>query len=121
MSKSTGPAVTFADWLRVTMTAAQDVVFAEFDWSPMLHDQAIDRCYGRMNDMHGATGWYFGSDTTIDPTIVRLLDNKRVECDASTDGDLRDDMDSPTGRSSIFTDLVAELTERALSKQGATQ
>ena len=98
----------------VTMTAAEDVMFVEYDWSPKIHDQAIDRCYGRMNDMHGATGWYMFGLGTIDEAIGMLLDEKREEVLDATEGDL-DAPDSPSGSSSIFTDLVMNLTRRALS------
>lgn len=97
----------------VTMTAAQDVLFVEFDWSPLIHDQAIDRCYGRMNDLHGATGWYVMAQGTIDQKIGVLLDQKRAECEHATDGDVGG-ADDPGSRNSIFTDLVVALTKEAL-------
>lgn len=60
-----------------TGTAASNVAFVELGWTPGMHEQAEDRCYGRMNDMHGATAWYLLGADTIDEWLAELIESKR--------------------------------------------
>lgn len=104
----------------LTMTAASNVLFLELDWVPGRHDQAIDRCYGRVNDPHGATGFYLVAEGTIEEWVQELHAEKRVEVHDATDGDLdttaadmeADDTDSTA---SVYGELVDRLTDAALS------
>lgn len=98
----------------LTMTAASDVLFIEQAWSPAIHDQAIDRCYGRMNDVHGAVGWYLLAEDTLDVWLADLLDGKRVECHDATNGDIPTSADAESS-SSVYGDLVVMLTRKALA------
>jgi hypothetical protein len=94
----------------LTMTAASNVLFLEQAWSPMLHDQAIDRCHGRMNDPHGSVGWYLIAEGTIEEWVSELLAEKRLECADALDGDVTaGQVDS----SSVYGDLVERLVARA--------
>jgi hypothetical protein len=94
----------------LTLTQSSHVGFVEMGWTPGIHDQALGRCYGRMNDAHGAIGWYFIAENTVDERIVQLLDHKRREIDNATDGtEFEDD-----GKGSILNELVTALTKRAL-------
>lgn len=93
----------------LTMTAASNVAFMELGWNPATHDQAIARCYGRVNDAHGATAWYLLAAGTIDEDIISLIDDKRKVVDQVTDGA------APEESTSILRDLVAKLTGRAPS------
>jgi SWI/SNF-related matrix-associated actin-dependent regulator 1 of chromatin subfamily A len=61
----------------LTLTAASDVVFCELAWTPSIHEQCVGRCYGRVNDLHGATAWYLLARNTIDEDICRLLSRRR--------------------------------------------
>lgn len=61
----------------LTLTQANKVVFAELDWTPAIHDQAIDRCYGRVNDPHGAIGYYIVPQETLVSKIFKMLEAKR--------------------------------------------
>ena len=92
----------------LTLTAASDVVFCELAWTPTMHEQCVSRCYGRANDMHGATAWYLLAPKTIDEYIYELLERKKKVVDAVTDG-----LDSVES-SSIIGDLAVMLAERGL-------
>lgn len=105
----------------LTMTAASDVLFIQQAWSPAQHDQAIDRCYGRLNDMHGAVGWYMLAEGTIDEWVGELLEAKRVEIHDALDGDIKEGLIDPDGDNveaggSIYSDLVEKLTEIAIAR-----
>lgn len=72
----------------LTLTAAQDVVFIEFWDSPKDHEQAEERCYGRVSDPHGATAWYLVAKDTIEEDILESQEHKRNVIDAIVDGKL---------------------------------
>ena len=93
----------------LTLTAASDVVFCELAWTPAIHEQCVGRCYGRVNDLHGATAWYLLAEKTIDEDIFELLEEKKKVVDAVTDGE------DPTGSTSVMFDLLKKLTERGLN------
>ena len=101
----------------LTMTAAKDVAFLQQGWTPAIHDQAIGRTYGRINDPHGADGYYLLGIGTIDLKIAQLIDDKRKEVDDATDGEYEGDEDGDaTSSQSILGDLVVDLTHQALSR-----
>lgn len=99
----------------LTLTAASNVAFFEMEFTPATHDQAIDRCYGRVNDLHGACGTYFMAPGTIDEEIWTLLERKRVTIDAVTDGKER----ASKGKESLLADLIIKMTERGLAASSA--
>lgn len=70
----------------LTLTAASNVCFVEFGWTPAGHDQAEARCYGRVNDAHGANAYYLAGVDTYDEAILALLDKKRRVVTAITEG-----------------------------------
>lgn len=69
-----------------TLTAASHVAFVEMGWTPTEHKQATARCYGRVNDPHGANEYWFVGKDTVDESIYKLLQKKRQVVDAITDG-----------------------------------
>lgn len=94
----------------LTLTAASDVVFCELGWTPAIHEQCASRCYGRVNDMHGATAWYLLAPETIDEDMYRLLDKKKKVVNSVTDGvDVEE-------QGSIIGELVKTLAGRGMSK-----
>jgi len=99
----------------LTLTAASNVAFFEMEFTPASHDQALDRCYGRVNDLHGACGTYFLAPGTIDEEIWSLLERKRVTIDAVTDGKER----AGKAKESLLADLIIRMTERGLSQSSA--
>jgi len=91
-----------------TLTAASNVAFAELDWTARALDQAEDRCYGRLNDAHGATCWYLLADETIDFTMAQLIEAKRSMAARAIDGA---EGDRFVGQS-ILDDVIAALAAR---------
>ena len=89
----------------ITLTAASDVLFAEQDWNPGVHDQAEDRI-NRIGQVNACTAWYFLGQDTIDQDIHELIEAKRGIVNAGTDGDVQ----TGTG---IVHSLVAGLRRRA--------
>lgn len=70
----------------LTLTAASDTVFIELWDSPKDHEQAEERCYGRVSDPHGATAYYLLAKDTIEEDILEAHDSKRANIDAIIDG-----------------------------------
>jgi SNF2 family DNA or RNA helicase len=75
----------------LTLTAASNVAFAELYWEPGSHDQAEDRCYGRLSDLHGANIWYLIAQDTVEEKIAALLDHKRKILTSILDGETVED------------------------------
>ena len=71
----------------ITLTAASDVLFAELDWNPGVHEQAEDRV-NRIGQVNACTAWYFLAQATIDQDIHALIEAKRRIVTAGTDGDV---------------------------------
>jgi len=69
----------------ITLTAASNVAFLEFGWTPSEHDQAEDRVH-RIGQDESVTAWYLVADGTIDEEILALIDEKRKNVTAATDG-----------------------------------
>lgn len=67
-----------------TGTAASNVAFLELAWTPGDLDQAEDRCYGRLNDVHGATAWYLLGSNTVDEDNWALIESKRSVAEGAT-------------------------------------
>lgn len=70
----------------LTLTAASDVAFVEFDWTPANHQQAEDRVYRIGQDAEAVQAWYLVLPDTIEETIVELLYRKSVVVSAVLDG-----------------------------------
>lgn len=94
-----------------TLTAATNVAFVEFPWSPSDVDQAEDRAHRRGQaarnvDEDGAyysvTIWSFVAEGTIDEDILELLESKRAVVEAIMDGRAGAEED----------DILDELVER---------
>ena len=69
----------------ITLTRASNVAFLELEWTPAMHDQAEDRCH-RIGQRDAVTAWYLLAADTIDETMARLIQRKRVIVGAVTDG-----------------------------------
>ena len=89
----------------ITLTAASNVAFVEFGWTPAAHDQAEDRCH-RIGQTDQVTGWYLAAQGTIDTDILDLVEKKRAVVDAATEG--RAGGKGP----GILNELMARLAER---------
>lgn len=69
----------------ITLTAASNVAFLEFPWTPGDIIQAEDRCH-RIGQTESVTAWYLIAEGTIDEDIVDLLNEKAKIIDAIQDG-----------------------------------
>jgi len=87
----------------ITLTRASNVCFLELEWTPAMHDQAEDRCH-RMGQHDAVTAWYLLAADTIDETMARLIQRKRVHVTAVTEGRKLDG-------DSLAEEVVRELRE----------
>lgn len=69
----------------ITLTAASNVAFIEFAWTPGQMTQAEDRCH-RIGQTESVTVWHLIATETIEDKIVELIESKRVVVDVVTDG-----------------------------------
>lgn len=89
----------------ITLTAASDVLFLEWGWTPGEHDQAEDRAH-RIGQRDSVTCHYLSAEGTIDADMADLIEQKRLVVSAVTEGEAVD------GGMSI----QEELEERLLAK-----
>ena len=72
-----------------TLTAAQDVLFVEFPWTPADVDQTYSRCH-RIGQRGSVTSTYMMTSGTIDEDIYRMIEKKRQVVDQAVDGEFFD-------------------------------
>ena len=60
----------------LTLTAASNVLFLEFPWTPGDLEQAIDRCH-RIGQQNSVTAWFFVGKDTIDEEIIEMIGIKQ--------------------------------------------
>lgn len=89
-----------------TLTAAYHVAFAQIGWTPAIHRQAESRCYGRINDAHGATAWYLVAADTIEEKMAALVNAKADLVDDITEGNTLAEDDQ---EGDILPGIVADL------------
>jgi SWI/SNF-related matrix-associated actin-dependent regulator 1 of chromatin subfamily A len=68
-----------------TMTAAQDVVFLEFPWTPSELSQAEDRIH-RIGQKGAASIYYLVAQGTLEEDMLELIEEKRKVVGAVVDG-----------------------------------
>lgn len=69
----------------LTLTAASNVAFLEFPWTPGLLNQAIDRVH-RITQTKPVTAWYLYAADTIEEDMLCLCENKEVITSIVHDG-----------------------------------
>jgi SNF2 family DNA or RNA helicase len=67
------------------MTEANQVIFAEMDWVPSVHDQAEDRAL-RIGQKKNVSAWYLYAAGTIEEKMIAILEGKRSIITRATDG-----------------------------------
>lgn len=79
----------------LTLTAASNVVFAEYDWTAASHDQAEDRAH-RIGQKNAVNVWYVHAKDTIDDAMATIIAEKR-EIARQVTGDKAITADKPLG------------------------
>ena len=64
--------------LGLNLQCANTVVFAEYDWSPAVHQQAEDRCH-RIGQEREVTSYFAFAPATLDGFILDLCNGKEAE------------------------------------------
>lgn len=90
----------------ITLTAASHVAFLELGYTPAIHSQAEDRVH-RIGQRDAVTAHYLLAEDTIDETVWRLIEGKRVIVTQASDGG-----EAPVSNASVFKDVVATYLKR---------
>lgn len=90
----------------LTLTAASNVAFLEYPWSPGDLVQAEDRVHRIGQEAESVNVWYLTAVNTVEDSIIKLLDKKRKVVDSVTDGGLVDE-----------TSLIGELLQMVQHKE----
>lgn len=70
----------------LNLTGGTAIVFNDYGWNPMIHDQAEGRAWGRLNDIHGCLVYYVEVDNSIDSFMMKTLARKQILIDGAVDG-----------------------------------
>lgn len=91
----------------LTLTAASNVLFIEFPWTPSACDQCEDRTH-RKGQRDAVTAWYLRAAETIDDDMLAIIDAKRRITDAVHDGTTED-----AGEDATISEVIKRMKERA--------
>lgn len=70
----------------IDLYAASNVLFVEFGWNAMVHDQAESRVHRIGQEAESITAWYAVAEGTIDEDMNELVEAKRAVSSSVTDG-----------------------------------
>jgi hypothetical protein len=90
----------------LTLTAARHMLILELPWGPAILDQAEDRIYGRVNDLHGAAIYLGLAENTIDQNIASVIDSKREVVTAATQG-------AEAEQNAMIREIITQLTRQS--------
>ena len=69
----------------ITLTKASIVIFADMEWSPETHNQAMDRAH-RIGQTGTVNVYYYIAKGTIEEDIMEVLESKKEIMDPNTRG-----------------------------------
>lgn len=69
----------------ISLTAASIVMFADMDWSPEIHNQAIDRAH-RIGQKKMVNAYFYVCPETIEDDIIQILNDKKGVLDKIVEG-----------------------------------
>ena len=69
----------------ITLTAASNVIFLDYSWTPADHSQAMDRC-NRIGQKNSVNVYQLYAESTIDETMTELLAKKKFLFDVIIEG-----------------------------------
>jgi SWI/SNF-related matrix-associated actin-dependent regulator 1 of chromatin subfamily A len=84
-----------------TLTAASNVAFLEFPWTPGKLNQAIDRAH-RISQKNTVNAYYLVAENTIDEDIITILDKKTKIINGIIDGNAHPD-------ANVLNELLTKL------------
>ena len=91
----------------LTLTAASDVAFVEFGWTPGDMDQAEDRAH-RIGQRDSVTAWYLmAPGETIDTDMMTLIASKRDSASRLLDGAKAGSTDDKNVRDGMVKAILA--------------
>ena len=105
-------AMLTAGGIGINLNSANYMAFMELGWGPAIHDQAEDRIWGRLSNLHGAAIYYLLAQNTIDEQIAAIIDTKREIVTASTQGA---DVDA----TAVITDIARQILDNAAKEKVA--
>ena len=91
----------------INLTAASIVMFADMDWSPEVHNQAIDRAH-RIGQNKMVNAYFYVCPDTIEDDIIKILNDKKGVLDKVVEG--TDDSVKTRGTQSEFLKRIAQRT-----------
>ncbi|HVT77901.1 MAG TPA: DEAD/DEAH box helicase [Acidimicrobiales bacterium] len=94
-----------------TLTAASTVLVAELPFREADLRQMVGRCWGRLNDLHGATLALAIGKGTIDERIWKLLNTKGAVSDAVVDGKAITDAQRRSEEANMVENLLADYLD----------
>ena len=89
----------------LNLEIANNVIFADLDWTPANHSQAEERAYGRLSDPHNINSYYVLAEGTIEDYIQELLAEKMAVIEQTVEGLNVERVAS----GSVVTDLLKKL------------
>lgn len=95
----------------ITLTAASHMAVVELPWTPGDLEQAEDRIYARVNDMHGANIYLLVAVDTIEEEIAAILDDKMQNLTHLLNG-------KEVEESSMLTELISKYRKKGGSSRG---
>lgn len=93
----------------LNLTAASQVMFADMEWSPSIHDQATDRAH-RIGQKGTVNVYYYVCEQTIEEDIVEILQRKLQTIKAIVEG-----RDAPE-EGSLGAEFLERIKARILGK-----
>lgn len=72
----------------VNLTAAYQILFVEFPYSPDVIEQCEDRAHARANDPHKVDVHYAYAPDTVDEKLLDILEDKREKVEKIIDGEI---------------------------------
>jgi SWI/SNF-related matrix-associated actin-dependent regulator of chromatin subfamily A-like protein 1 len=82
---------TQAGGVGITLTAANNLIFLEFEWSDAVHQQGEDRIH-RIGANKSVNIYYIVGINTIDENIIDIIDNKKGIASEIVDGKKREEI-----------------------------
>ena len=89
-----------------TLTAASNVAFVEFGWTPKDHAQGVARVH-RISQQNSVMAWWIEAEDTIEQDIIDILQKKQHIVNGVVDG--QEDRVSQEYTKSIFGELVKRI------------